>query len=101
MTVSTAKIDDTLNIALSGRFDFDCHREFSNARESGLADAQVSRLKLDLRQVTYLDSSALGMLLLMREKAKLAGKSIDIETAPGTARDILGVANFGQLFTIV
>ena len=51
-------------IKLSGRFDFNSHREFRGSYESALDNAQLRELVIDLSGVDYLDSSALGMLLL-------------------------------------
>ena len=47
-----------------------------------------------------MDSSALGMLLLLREHAKCRGGSVFIERPSEQVDSILKVANFEQLFTI-
>ena len=85
-------------IAMSGRFDFSKHRNFRDASEKALATGQS--IHVDLREVSYIDSSALGMLLLLREKAHAVGKTVSIATRPGTVHDILGVAKFDGLFVI-
>jgi HptB-dependent secretion and biofilm anti anti-sigma factor len=90
----------TSSIAMTGKFDFSKHRAFRDACESALASGDVGTVHVDLRQVSYLDSSALGMLLLLRDKAKVAGKAVSIATQPGTVRDILRVAHFQDLFAL-
>jgi anti-anti-sigma factor len=47
-----------------------------------------------------MDSSALGMLLLMHERAQEAGKKVELSKANSTVKQILDIANFGKLFTI-
>jgi HptB-dependent secretion and biofilm anti anti-sigma factor len=55
---------------------------------------------VDFGRVDYLDSSALGMLLLLREKAEAAGKKVSLANLSGTVKQVLEIANFGKLFTI-
>jgi anti-anti-sigma factor len=50
--------------------------------------------------VAYLDSSALGMLLMVRERAQAANKEISLSQANPTVMKILDIANFSKLFTI-
>lgn len=87
-------------LALKGRFDFTCHCGFKQAYEQALAAGGVSEVVVDLREVDYLDSSALGMLLLLRDKGKALNKQVSLANCAGTVRDVLRVANFDKLFTL-
>ena len=58
-------------------------------------------MAVDLGNVAYLDSSALGMLLMLRDKAKSSGKTVCLANARGSVRQVLDIANFGKLFPIV
>lgn len=51
-------------IHLDGRFVFHDHRDFRQAYEQALARKETRIIHLDMGRVEYLDSSALGMLLL-------------------------------------
>ena len=53
---------------------------------------------VDLSNTEYLDSSALGMLLLLREHAGGENANIEITQASADVRKILDVANFSKLF---
>ena len=55
-------------ITLHGRFDFHAHRDLKSSYDPVLGAADVNAIEVDLGQVVYLDSSALGMLLLLKEK---------------------------------
>ena len=92
--------DSGARITLNGRFDFNSHREFRNGYDSLLRDGALKELELDLANVDYLDSSALGMLLLLRERAAAANKSIALANCRGIVAQVLEVANFNKLFTI-
>ncbi len=98
----TGKIEGERGLlSLSGRFDFNHHREFRNACAPLLEAAGVSLIQVDLGQVEYMDSSALGMLLMLRDKAGAAGKRVELSHVHGSVKQVLEIANFGKLFTII
>lgn len=86
-------------ITLSERFDFTLHKEFRQAYES--VKSPRARYIVDLHDTVYMDSSALGMLLLLREYAGGDTADIRIVHCHPSIRTILTIANFHQLFTIV
>lgn len=90
--------DNQLVIRIQGRFDFSAHQEFRNAYES--VDAPPSSYRVDMNETTYLDSSALGMLLLLRDHAGGDSSSIEIVNCSPDVKKILTISNFEQLFTI-
>ena len=100
MNVNVNNENGKARLALKGRFDFTCHRGFKQAYEDAFAGAGVSELVVYMGQVEYLDSSALGMLLLLRDKGKAMGKPVSLANCAGTVRDVLRVANFDKLFTL-
>jgi anti-anti-sigma factor len=87
-------------LALEGRFDFHSHRDFRTAYEAVLPKTEIRDIVLDFRLVDYLDSSALGMLLLLREKAEANGKKVKLANLTGSVKQVMEIANFGKLFTI-
>ena len=87
-------------VKLQGRFDFSSHREFRESCNSCLAAAQVHEIELDMGGVEYLDSSALGMLLMLKERADTAAKRIVLSACHGTVKQVLDIANFGRIFSI-
>lgn len=87
-----------LTIKVDGRFDFSAHQEFRDAYEGISSD--VTHYVVDLGNTSYLDSSALGMLLLLRDHAGGDNASINIVKCNEDVRKILTISNFEQLFTI-
>ena len=87
-------------IRLNGRFDFSAHRVFRESYSPSLDAGGVSELEIDLGHVDYVDSSALGMLLMLREKAQAANKTVVLSNCRGPVRQVLDIANFGKLFQI-
>lgn len=100
MGISTTVSDsgDKVIIAVTGKFDFQLYDAFrsSYADTSG----QGVQYEVDLSGTEYLDSSALGMLLLLREHAGGESSKIDITRVSDDVKKILDVANFGKLFNI-
>lgn len=100
MQTNVSKDGVRATIKLSGRFDFNTHRDFRSAYENVVTDASVREVQVDFAGVDYLDSSALGMLLMLRDKANGAGKEVALSNVQGNVKQVLDIANFGKLFKI-
>ncbi len=87
-----------LTIAVDGRFDFSAHQDFRKAYEN-VATAPAT-YRVDMRDASYLDSSALGMLLLLRDHAGGDDADIAIINCNDDVKKILTISNFDQLFSI-
>ena len=101
MSISASVSGNTATINMTGRFDFSVQRDFKDAYDPQLNNAAVSAIDVNLAGVHYLDSSALGMLLMLRERAAAAGKSLKLSKPGSGVAQILDIANFSKLFTIV
>lgn len=92
-------VRDTIQrIQVGSRLDFAARDGFRQAGDAATALPHVRKIVVDLRNTAYIDSAALGMLLILRDKALAAGQSVGIASAPGTVREILRIANFEKLF---
>lgn len=100
MQTNVTSRDGSTVIVLQGRFDFNSHREFRDAVDRAFKE-NAPEIKVDLGGVDYLDSSALGMLLMLRDKAKGAGKTVALSGARGSVKQVIEIANFGKLFVLV
>lgn len=101
MQVNVTRDGNKVQVRLSGRFDFNTHREFRTAVDPLVADASVSHVSIDFSDVDYLDSSALGMLLMLRDKAKSAGREVALSNCSGAVKQVLDIANFSKLFRVL
>lgn len=99
MQVNTINTDQQVTLRLQGRFDFNTHRDFRAAADAALQESS-NQLHVDLEGVDYLDSSALGMLLMLRDKASAANKKVSLVNCHGSVRQVLDIANFSKLFPI-
>ena len=82
------------------RFDFSYHKQFTEQYQAALARDGISKISLDFSRVNYLDSSALGMMVLFQKKAKSKNIKVFIRGAQESAKEILQIAHFDRLFEI-
>jgi HptB-dependent secretion and biofilm anti anti-sigma factor len=98
ITSTVSPDGNQVTIYIQGRFDFSSHQEFRGAYEKLAQTPRVYRV--DLQGTSYLDSSALGMLLLLRDYAGGEQSSIHIVNCTPDVKKILLISNFEQLFDI-
>ena len=89
--------DNCTRIKVKGRFDFSCHGAFREAYTAAPASADFV---VDMGEASYIDSAALGMLLLLREHAQQHGTNVSIANCKGQTLEVLQIANFHRLFKI-
>lgn len=65
-----------------------------------LEDKKLQSITLDFTHVTFVDSSALGMLLLMREECELRHMRFTLSHPQGQVEKIFLISRFDKLFTI-
>lgn len=84
-------------IKVVGDFRFDVHEDFREAYASNRPGDEVI---IDMAETVSLDSSGLGMLLMLRDH--LGGDTAQIKVVnPGPEIErVLAIANFDKLFTI-
>ena len=99
MQANIVKSERLTTIKLQGRFDFNAHREFRATIDTALLETP-DQIRVDLAGVDYLDSSALGMLLMLRDKAQGVKKTVALANCRGSVRQVLDIANFSKLFAI-
>ena len=100
MDIKVVTNGSSATILMNGRFDFNAHRPFKDAYDPLLQQKNITTLEIDLANVSYMDSSALGMLLLLRERTEAAGIDVALTKPTNTVAQILDIANFGKVFTI-
>ncbi len=94
------KVDGNLiTITVAGSFDIGCYEEFNNSYKAYLSPAD-NVFVIDMVQTSYMDSSALGMLLLLRDRTGGDKSRVLIVNVGPEVMETLKVANFDQLFNI-
>jgi anti-anti-sigma factor len=99
MSVHHTISGSTITIAISGRFDFSLHKDFRAALDP-IDSNNINNAIVDMRTTEYIDSSALGMLLMLKNKMGDNKEAVSVVNAKPEVHKILEIANFGQLFTM-
>lgn len=99
MPITSSLSDDKqeLTLQVEGRFDFNALQEFRKAYES---HTKVPRYILDFGKAEYLDSSALGMLLALRDYAGGDSANIRIVNSIADVKKILIITKLDELFKV-
>jgi len=85
-------------IRLNGRFDFAWFGRFRELYEPMLSNPVIREIQINFAEVNYIDSSALGMLMLLKDKAEAASKKVRLVQVHGLSKDLLTIANFHTKF---
>lgn len=91
--LKVADQNDTITVEITGRFDFRLIKEFQQ-----LLGRDPRTWVVDFTAVDYVDSSALGMLLLLRERVGGDRMRIHLRGVRGQPRDVLLMAKFDRMF---
>jgi len=97
MSISTSTEGNKQTINVQGRFDFSVQAEFRQAYE---AVGGGSTFIINFASADYMDSSALGMLLLLRDYAGGDSAKIELTNCRAEIKNILEISNFQKLFKI-
>ena len=99
-TVDSARIRDSLGlVTLSGEVDIYTAPRLKE-RMLGLFDAGVRDMIVDLSEVTFIDSTALGVLIGGVRRVGDAGGTMVLVVATRPVERILTVTGLDQVFTI-
>ena len=61
----------------------------------------VKRVVLDLKELRYVDSSGLAMILRLYVSAKTAGCRLELANIGGRVRQVLGITNLLSVLTVI
>lgn len=86
---------DVVTIQLTGRFDFRVIKDFQE-----LLSREPRTWVVDLSAVDYVDSSALGMLLLLRDRVRGDAQRVQLRGVHGQPREVLVMAKFDRMFKL-
>jgi len=92
--------DGIFSMKIQGDFDYTLHEDFrevmSSAESSGL-----SRFTVNMSDVDEMDSSALGMLLLLRDSCGVDDRKIEIAGCRPEIYALFMTANFDKYFNFI
>lgn len=99
MQVTERQEGDVTVVKLEGRFDFASRREFKDAVDR-LQTTNSSLIVLDLEHVAFVDSSALGLLVIAHQNFKSKHKRLTIANPQPIVRQVLELANVPKMIPV-
>ena len=87
-------------VKIMGKCTFPDHVEFRKILDILNIDA-LKRIEIDINGATFIDSAALGILLLMRDEAKKKSIDLAILRPQGQVKRMFEISRFYDLFQIV
>jgi len=95
MQVTHEAVDGKRILHLDGRFDFGARKTFKEAIEVGLEEG--CPVVLDLEKVTFVDSSALGLLVICHQNLKNKKVPFYLVNPQTYVKQVLDLANIGKM----
>lgn len=91
----------TAIVMLPSRFDYSYHKEFQRQCIEHLENPNTEDIVFDFCHVEYVDSAALGMMMMWQRRAVAANKKMFIKSAKGATAKILEMANMKKIFKYI
>jgi anti-anti-sigma factor len=100
-SVSTYQTGDVVVISLEGEFDVADAEELRTNAQHALDAAGVTHIVVDLAQVTFMGSTALGALVGLRAEAAHASIGLALSNVPARVRRLLALTQLDTIFDVV
>lgn len=91
--------DGGLTFRVSGRMTHRDHKEFRDILGK-INAAGSTRVVFDLSRVEFMDSSALGMLLIVRDAVVQHNREVVLRHASGQVETLMKIAKLHKYFTV-
>ena len=100
LSVETTQVDGSCTVALSGELDV---ATAGPAEETllGIEGESPARLVLDLRQLRFIDSTGLSLLINADRRGRKAGRPVTIVSGTGPSRRILHTVGLDTRLDVV
>jgi len=98
MNITQKKADGHMLVHMEGRFDFGARKTFKDAMDQAIKDELP--IVLDLEQVSFVDSSALGLLVISHQNLKSKKIPFCLVNPQTYVRQVLDLANIGKMIPI-
>lgn len=99
MQYETTERNGVIEVTLHGRITYSDHPSFRNVIGQ-IRDSSAQQLVFDMRDVEFIDSAGLGMLLMVRDTASQKKAGVVLRGPRGQVQRIFTSSKFETLFTI-
>ena len=99
MTVTVEVHGTVASINLSGNVDYSSQEDIRKANRQALSNAQVREIQVNCAELTFLDSSVIRALLILKKEADEDGKSLVLLNCNENTREVFEIGGFDRMFT--
>jgi anti-anti-sigma factor len=99
MQIERSSIQGAVVVRIEGRFEFGTRNDYKRLIGQIVQEGHL-RLVLNLEAVTFLDSSALGLLLLTDQNFKLKKGNFSLVKPTGYVRQVIELANLPRVIPV-
>jgi len=90
---------NSCSFQLSGKFTFADHQNFRQIIET-IKSGKFTSVQLDFTNVDFLDSAALGMILVSREESQKNSVELTLSNPVGHVQKMFELSDFYSMFNI-
>jgi len=98
MPVTIEINDKTAVIKLTGGIDYAMQDTFKETNDKALAANDVTKIEVDFKDATFLDSAGIRALITLKKNADELGKSVVIKNCNDTIFKIFEIGGFDIMF---
>jgi anti-sigma B factor antagonist len=99
LNVLEEQLKDSVRVSISGEVDIYTSQNLKD-RLYGIADSTRMDIRIDCRNLNYIDSTGLGIFVGTLKKVKQYGKDIYIENLKDNIRKLFLITGLDKLFII-
>jgi len=99
MNMSEREEHGAMVVTLEGRFDFGVRKDFKQTIDR-LQTQGYRHIVLNLEQVSFVDSSALGLLVIAHQNLKLKAARLSLVKPQSYVKQVLDLANVPKMIPV-
>lgn len=99
LKIKEAQSGETVNIVLSGEVDIYTSQELKE-RLYGIADCTNADIRIDCKELNYIDSTGLGIFVGTLKRVKQNGKKIIISNLKESIKKLFIITGLDKVFVI-
>lgn len=99
MQYSTTIRDSICEISMNGKFTFSDHQKCQEIYQI-IRDKQISSLEINLHDLMFIDSAALGIFLILRDEVAKHAKQMTLIAPVDQVKKMFQLSRFYDLFNI-
>lgn len=99
MEIQVTKGNDTLTLLLTGKLDTTTSTQLEESFNKNYSD-EISNVILDMKNLEYISSSGLRVILLIQKKLSVQKGKLTIKNICETVKDVFEITGFSDFLNI-